>query len=211
MIDLFSSENLIAIIKAAGYLGIFGMIFSESGLLVGFFLPGDSLLFTAGFLASQSYLNIYILITIVFIAAVVGDNVGYAFGSKVGKKIFTKEESRFFRKDNLLKASDFYEKHGSKTVVLARFIPFVRTFAPIVAGVGKMHYQTFLAYNILGGFLWAISIPLLGLYLGNLIPNVDKYILPIIFLIIILSILPSIIFALQQYISSVIRKNKNRK
>jgi len=206
MVDIFSTENLIALIKAAGYLGIFGIIFAESGLLVGFFLPGDSLLFTAGFLASQNFISIYLLIPIVFLGAILGDNAGYLFGNKMGIKIFKKEESRFFNKDNLLKAEDFYKKHGAKAIIFARFIPFIRTFAPIVAGVGRMHYQKFMVFNVIGGLAWAVFVPLLGYFLGNMIPNVDRYLLPIIFAIILVSILPSVIIPLKNLISKFLRK-----
>ncbi len=185
--------DLISLIKTAGYFGLFGIVFAESGLLLGFFLPGDSLLFTAGFLASQGFLNIWFLLPIIFIGAVLGDSVGYAFGYKVGPLIFTKEESIFFHKDHLEKARIFYEKYGPKAIVIARFMPGIRTFAPILAGVGKMHYPTFLAYNIIGGALWGIGLPVLGYWLGNTVPNIDQYLVPIILLIIFLSLLPSII------------------
>lgn len=183
--------DLVELIKTVGYIGVFGIIFAESGLLIGFFLPGDSLLFTAGFLASQGFLNIWVLAIGCFIAAVSGDSAGYVFGHKIGKRIFHKEDSLVFHKDNILKAQAFYEKHGPKTIVLARFMPIVRTFAPIVAGVGNMHYPTFLAYNVLGGFLWAVGIALAGYFLGHMIPDVDKYLLPIILVIIFLSVAPS--------------------
>ncbi|MBI3046569.1 MAG: DedA family protein [Candidatus Harrisonbacteria bacterium] len=185
--------DLISLIKTVGYLGLFGIVFAESGLLLGFFLPGDSLLFTAGFLASQGFLNIWLLMPLVFIAAALGDNVGYAFGYKVGPMLFTKEESILFHKDHLEKARIFYEKHGPKTLVLARFMPGIRTFAPILAGVGKMHYPTFMIYNLVGGALWGLGMPLLGYLLGNTVPNIDHYLIPIILLIIFLSLLPSII------------------
>ena len=185
--------DLIALIKTAGYVGLFGIIFAESGLLVGFFLPGDSLLFTAGFLASQGFLNIWILMGLTFVAAVLGDSAGYWFGDKVGDKIFTKEESWIFKKDNIRKANEFFEKHGSKTIILARFVPIVRTFVPILAGVGTMHYRRFLIFNIIGGALWTLGVSLLGYFLGNLIPNIDKYLLPIVLLIIIISASPNII------------------
>lgn len=185
--------DLISIIKTAGYLGLFGIVFAESGLLLGFFLPGDSLLFTAGFLASQGFLNIWYLMLLMFIGAVLGDNVGYAFGFKVGPMLFTREESIFFHKDHLESARIFYEKYGKKAIVLARFMPGVRTFAPILAGVGKMHYPIFMSYNLIGGFLWGIGMPLLGYFLGSTIPGVDKYLLPIVLLIIFISILPSLI------------------
>lgn len=182
--------SLTEIIPAIGYIGVAAIIFGESGLLIGFFLPGDSLLFTAGFLASQGIFDIRILVFLSFAAAVLGDSVGYAFGHKMGKKLFRKENSLFFHKDHLQKAKLFYEKHGKKTIVLARFLPFIRTFAPIVAGIGDMHYPTFVVYNLIGGVLWAIGLTLAGYFLGNLIPDVDRYLLPIIVLIIIVSVAP---------------------
>lgn len=185
------SVDLISLIKSIGYLGIFGMVFAESGLLIGFFFPGDSLLFTAGFLASQEFLNIYLLVVLSFVGAVMGDSAGYAFGHRVGRKLFRREDSFFFHKENLIKAKNFYEKHGGKTIVLARFLPMVRTFAPIVAGVGEMSYPTFLFFNVLGGAFWAVGLPLAGYFLGSFIPNVDRYLLPIVVLIIFLSVLPS--------------------
>ena len=183
--------DLLKILPAIGYLGIFAIVFAESGLLIGFFLPGDSLLFTAGFLASQGIFDIRILSLICFIGAVLGDSVGYTFGHKVGRRLFHKKDSLLFHKDNLLKAENFYEKHGKKTIVIARFMPMIRTFAPIVAGVGNMEYKTFISYNIIGGFLWGVGLTLAGYFLGNIIPNVDKYLLPIIALIIILSVAPT--------------------
>lgn len=185
--------DLITLIQTAGYVGIFLIVFAESGLFIGFFLPGDSLLFTAGFLASQGYFNILALALLCFIAAVLGDNFGYVFGRKVGPSIFKREDSLLFNKKHLLYASEFYQKHGKKTIVLARFMPFVRTFAPILAGVGNMHYGTFLFYNIIGGLLWAVGLTLLGYFLGNAIPDVDKYLLPIIGGIVFVSVLPGVI------------------
>ncbi len=181
------------IIITIGYVGIWLVIFAESGLLVGIFFPGDSVLFTAGFLASQGYFDILTLIIGCFVAAVVGDNVGYAFGKKVGHKFFQKEDSFFFHKDNVVKARVFYEKHGGKTIILARFIPGVRTLAPIIAGIGEMHYRTFFVFNLIGGVLWSIGLTLVGYYLGSIIPGIDNYILPIVAIIIILSVLPYII------------------
>lgn len=179
------------LIKTVGLIGVWAIVFAESGLLIGFFLPGDSLLFTAGFLASQGYLNFYILAFGSFIAAVAGDNVGYTFGQRVGKRLFQKEDSLFFHKDHLLKAQDFYKKHGRKTIILARFIPIVRTFAPIVAGMGDMEYKTFFFYNVVGGFLWAVGLSLLGFVLGNTVPGVKENIDLIVIGIIIVSILPN--------------------
>ena len=194
----FLHFDLIEFIKLAGYLGVFGFVFAESGLLIGFFLPGDSLLFTAGFLASQGHLNIWVLAIGSFIFAVAGDSVGYAFGKRVGPALFSKPESRLFKPDHLLKAKVFYEKHGKRTIIIARFMPIVRTFAPIVAGIGEMHYRTFLAYNIIGGALWAIGLSFLGYFLGSVIPDIDKYLLPIIGGIILLSILPPIIHIIRE-------------
>src|SRR3989338_8122881 len=188
--------DLAALIKTAGYLGLFGIVFAESGLFIGFFLPGDSLLFTAGFLASQGFFNLTFLMALTFLGAVLGDSFGYAFGKKLGPRIFKKEDSLLFHKDHLERAQKFYQKHGGKAIILARFMPVVRTFAPILAGVGKMNYPAFLFYNIIGGALWATGLTLLGYYLGSVIPNIDKYLLPIIALIIFLSVLPTLIHIL---------------
>jgi membrane-associated protein len=185
--------DLISLIKTAGYLGLFGIVFAESGLFIGFFLPGDSLLFTAGFLASQGFLNIWILAALTFVAAILGDNFGYAFGRKVGPVLFTKEDSILFHKDHLERARVFFAEHGAKTLVLARFLPVIRTFAPIVAGIGRMHYRTFFFYNVLGAVFWALGMTWLGYFLGSVIPNIDKYLIPIILAIIIVSILPTLI------------------
>lgn len=186
---MFSLETILPII---GYLGIMAIIFAESGLLIGFFLPGDSLLFTAGLLASQGVFDIRLLILLCFGAAVIGDSVGYWFGHRLGRRIFQRENSRFFHNHNLERAERFYEKHGGKTIILARFMPVIRTFAPILAGVGVMQYKKFLLYNITGGALWAIGIPLAGYFLGNAIPGIDQYLIPIIVGIVLLSLLPGI-------------------
>jgi len=199
MIDsIFSSDTLIYLIKLTGYLGIFTAIFAETGLLVGFVLPGDSLLFTAGYLASLGFFNVYLLSLIIFVAAVVGDSVGYAFGAKTGPKIFKQEDSIFFHKKNIERAQKFYDKYGSLTIVWARFIPIVRTFAPIVAGVGKMEYKKFLFFNIIGGFFWSISLTFAGYYLPAVFPGIDKYLTPLIILIIFVSILPPLIQFLKE-------------
>lgn len=184
--------DLETFIKTIGLLGVWGVVFAESGLLIGFFFPGDSLLFTAGFLASQNFFNIYLLAIGSFLGAVLGDSTGYAFGHRIGKRLFQRKDPLIFHKDNLLRAQKFYEKHGKKTIVLARFVPMVRTFAPIVAGMGDMEYKTFLSYNIMGGFLWAVGVSVAGYFLGTIIPDVDKYLLPIIALIIIASMLPNV-------------------
>jgi membrane-associated protein len=182
------------LIRTGGYLLVFGFVFAESGLLIGFFLPGDSLLFTAGFLASlpEPVFSLPVLVIGVFIAAVTGDSVGYAFGRRVGRKLFQREDSLLFHKKNLISAQNFYEKHGGKTIVIARFMPIVRTFAPIVAGIGVMNYRRFLSYNIVGGLLWGVGVTVAGYFLGRVIPeqDVDKYLLPIIAVIILISVAP---------------------
>ena len=182
--------DLVTLVKAAGYLGLFGIVFAESGLLIGFFFPGDSLLFTAGVLASQGYLNIVPLALLTFAAAILGDNFGYAFGRRVGVKIFTREDSVIFHKDHLRRAEAYYEKFGPSTIILARFMPVIRTFAPIVAGVGRMNYRQFLTFNLIGGFVWGLGMPILGYISGSAVPNIDKYMLPIVLFIIFASIAP---------------------
>lgn len=189
--------DFVTFIKTVGYIGLFSIIFSESGLFIGFFLPGDSLLFTVGFIASQGYLNIALLVIISFAAAVLGDSFGYAFGYRIGPKIFNKENSRFFRREYIERTRAFYDTHGKKTIILARFIPVVRTLAPIFAGVGNMRYPTFLFYNVVGAFLWTMGLLFLGFTLGNTIPNIDHYIIPIIILIIIISLMPPLIHILR--------------
>lgn len=183
--------SLPSLLPIIGYTGITAIVFAESGLLIGFILPGDSLLFTAGFLASQGVFSIVPLCILSFIAAVTGDSVGYMFGHKIGRKIFQREDSLLFHKHNLIRAEKFYEKHGGKTIILARFMPVVRTFAPILAGVGSMTYGKFLAYNVVGGVAWGVGLPLLGYFLGNAIPGIDQYLIPIIVGIIILSVSPT--------------------
>jgi len=183
--------DLESLIQTVGYVGLFAIIFAETGLLVGFFLPGDSLLFTAGFLASQDYLNIWLLIPVCFVAAVTGDAVGYAFGNRVGRGLFRRPESRIFKPGHLLRAEAFFERHGGKAVVLARFLPIVRTFVPIVAGVGAMRYPRFALFNVTGAVLWAIGLPLAGYFLGSAVPSVDRYLLPIVALIIVVSVAPT--------------------
>lgn len=183
----------LTIIKTLGLLGVVLIVFAESGLFFGFFFPGDSLLFTAGFLASQDLISIWWLLILSFIAAVIGDNVGYAFGRKTGPMIFSKEDSFFFQKKHIEKAHRFYEKYGKKTIIFARFVPIVRTFAPIIAGVGEMDYKTFISYNLVGGFLWTWGMLGSGYILGNIIPNAEKYLTPIILAIIVISFTPAII------------------
>ena len=195
--EYFLGIDLITFIKTIGYFGLFVVIFAESGLLIGFFLPGDSLLFTAGFLASQGFLNIWVLLAGTFLGAVLGDNFGYTFGRRLGPKIFSKDDSLFFHKDHIEKAKEFYAKYGGKALILARFLPVVRTFTPILAGVGQMRYKTFFFYNFTGGMIWTIGLTGLGFFLGNVVPNIDRYLIPIIFVIIFSSMLPTIFHILK--------------
>ncbi len=202
-LDLQNLQDLIKTYGAVfGYLVIWGIIFAESGLFFGFFLPGDTLLIVAGVLASPQIgvLNIWVLVFGCFVFAVLGDNVGYATGYRFGRKLFQKEDSWLFKKQHLITAENFYEKHGKKAIVLARFMPIVRTFAPIVAGIAAMHYRTFMAYNLIGGLLWAVGVTFLGYLLVGMIPPelLDKYLLGIIAVVIVLSFLPSVFHIIQE-------------
>ena len=187
----FFGIDLIEIIKTIGYVGLFGIIFAETGLLLGFFFPGDSLLFVAGILAADGFFSLPLLLITLFVAAFLGNLVGYWFGRYVGPKIFDRENSFFFRKSHVLKAHAFYERYGAKTILIARFVPIVRTFAPIVAGVAEMHWGTFIVFNLLGAFLWTVGLTSAAYFLGGLVENIDNYLFPIIISIIFLSLLPS--------------------
>jgi membrane-associated protein len=177
----------------ASYLILWAVIFAETGLFFGFFLPGDTILFPAGLLASQGYFNIFLLCLIAFSAAVIGNCVGYFFGKHIGKRVFHKEDSIFFHKDHIVRAKSFYDKHGGKTIILARFLPILRTFAPIVAGVSEMNFGLFALYSAIGAIFWAIGVPIAGFYLGKYIPNIDKYILPVILLAIAIPLASSVV------------------
>jgi len=190
--------NLPQLIETAGYIGLFAIVFAESGLFFGFFLPGDSLLFTAGLLASQGIFNIWALTILLAAAAILGDSVGYWFGAKVGPALFSREDSLLFHRRHLERTREFYARHGARAVLLARFIPIVRTFAPIFAGVGEMRYSLFLAYNVAGGLLWSVGCTLAGFYLGKSFPQSEGWLLPVTIIIILLSILP---IARELYIS----------
>ncbi len=190
--------DLVTIIQTIGLLGVAAIVFTESGLLIGLFLPGDSLLFTAGFLASQGYLDIRWLVAACFLAAVAGDQVGYAFGLRVGRALLQREDSRFFKKRYLYRAEQFFARHGGKAVTLARFMPIVRTCTPIVAGMGRMRYRHFVLANIAGAALWAVGVTLAGYWLGSVIPGVDRYLLPIIVGVILLSLAPSTLHVWQE-------------
>jgi membrane-associated protein len=186
----FLHIDIATLVQTVGYVGLFAIIFAESGLFFGFFLPGDSLLFTAGLLASQGLFNFYILAVLFAVAAIAGDNVGYWFGKKAGSKIWNREDSFFFHKKHVERTHNFYEKYGNKTIVLARFVPIVRTFAPILAGVGKMNYGTFFKYNVIGGLIWSVGLSFAGFYLGSKVPGIENYLNYIIIAIIATSLLP---------------------
>lgn len=188
--QLLAHGGLVHLVEFIGYPGLFAAVFLESGVFFGFFLPGSSMLFTAGLLSSQGLFSIWILIPLLSLAAIGGDSAGYWFGNKVGVSLFLREDSRFFKHEYLEKAKDFYEKHGVLAIVLARFIPIVRTFAPIIAGITNMRYRTFLAYNVAGGILWSASTAFLGYFLGRRIPGIEHYITPIVLLIIVASTVP---------------------
>ena len=192
--------DLEMLLRTVGYLGLFAIVFAETGLLIGFFLPGDSLLFTAGFLVHQNILhfNIHLLVLILFLAAVFGDSVGYSFGRRAGHRLFNRKDSIVFHQENLRRAEEFYERHGAKTIIIARFVPVVRTFAPIVAGISKMRYRTFLSFNVVGGFLWAVGLTYLGYFAGKLITDTGINIEYVILGIILLSILPPIIHVFKE-------------
>ena len=180
------------LIQTVGLIGLFFIVFAETGLFLGFFLPGDSLLFVAGLLAAQGLFVLPILIVVLLVAAITGNMVGYWFGKKVGPKPFERDDSFFFHKAHVRRAQSFYEKHGAKTIMLARFIPIVRTFGPIVAGIAGMNYRSFLTYNILGAVLWTVGLTSGGYLFGNLITDVDRYLLPVILAIIVISFLPAV-------------------
>jgi membrane-associated protein len=191
--------DLVQIIQTVGYIGLFAIVFAESGLFFGFFLPGDSLLLTAGLLASQGKLEIAALLIILPIAAILGDNVGYWFGKKTGSHIFNRDESLLFRRKNLLAAQAFYDRHGGKTIILARFMPFIRTFAPIVAGAVEMPFRRFFTFNVIGGLLWGVGVTLAGYYLGQVIPDIDRYFLVVVGAVIVVSALPAMAHLMKEY------------
>lgn len=196
--DFFTKlHHLDELVVWAGYIGLAAIIFCETGLLAGFFLPGDSLLVTAGLIAAQGKFDIVHLNLLLIAAAIIGDSVGYWIGYSTGPKIFNRQESWFFHRNHLQRTHDFFEKYGSKTIILARFVPIVRTFAPTAAGVGRMTYQKFLSYNVVGGIGWVMTMTLLGYFLGRSVPNIERHLHIIIAVIIVLSFLP-LIFELRR-------------
>jgi len=185
--------NPASLIEAFGTLGLFLIVFAESGLLVGFFLPGDSLLFTAGLLAYKGVLNLPVVMIVAVVAAIAGDQVGYVIGRKAGPALFKRPDSRLFHQKNLERAHAYFEKNGPKTIILARFLPVIRTFTPVVAGVGRMDYRRFVTFNVIGGVLWGAGVTTLGYTLGRTIPDVDRWLLPIIVVIGVISFVPVIL------------------
>ncbi len=183
--------DIVALIQSVGATGVVAIVFAECGLFFGFFLPGDSLLFTAGFLASQGFMSIIPLIIFTIIAAILGENVGYEFGRRIGPMLFNKKESRFFKPAHVVRAHEFFLKYGNKAIFLARFMPIVRTFVPIVAGVARMPFKSFMFYNVVGGVVWVGSMTLLGYTLGSQVKGADKYIEFIILGIILVSFIPA--------------------
>ncbi len=203
--------DLVQFITTVGYIGVFAIVFAESGLFFGFFLPGDSLLLTAGLLASRGILSEFILVPGIFVAAVLGDSVGYWFGNKTGPHIFNRPSSLLFRRENLLKARAFYEKHGGKTITLARFMPFIRTFVPIVAGAVSMNYRRFLLFNFIGAFFWGVGVTMLGFGLGKAfgsIEGVDKYFTLLVLAFFLIPGLPALIHLWRDSREDILRELK---
>jgi membrane-associated protein len=181
------------LIQTGGYLALAIIVFVETGLMVGFFLPGDSLLVTAGLFAAKGDLNIVYLIVLLSICAVAGDATGYFIGRKLGPALFKRDDSFFFKKKHLIATHDFYEKHGGKTIIIARFVPIIRTFAPVVAGIGEMSYKHFAAFNIIGGVGWVFSMTMIGYSLIKMFPGIEKHIHIVIVVVLVLSVLPAVI------------------
>ena len=197
---LYSPEGMKELIAAYGLILLFCIVYAETGLFVGFFLPGDSLLVTAGLFAftNPEILNIQHMILALCVAAIAGDNTGYWFGRKTGPRLYSRPDSRFFKKKHLAKAHDFYEKNGTKTIVLARFVPIIRTFGPIAAGIAEMPYRTFLPFSIAGGIGWISSMTLLGYFLGQSIPGIERSVDKVILVVIAVSLLPMIIHFIKE-------------
>ncbi|HEV8335904.1 MAG TPA: VTT domain-containing protein [Candidatus Polarisedimenticolia bacterium] len=194
--------NVQRLIEIGGLAGMFAVVFAETGLLIGFFLPGDSLLVAAGLFAARGNLNIVSLNLALMVAAIAGDATGYWIGYRAGKAIYDRPDSFFFRRKHLLAAHEFYEKHGGKTIIIARFMPIIRTFAPVVAGAGTMSYPRFASYNVIGGILWVASMTLTGYFLGQAIPDLEKHIHLVVAIVIFLSLLPGIIAYLRARLQS---------
>jgi membrane-associated protein len=195
LLDFFHRiRDVRGIIAWGGYVGLTAIIFAETGLLIGFFLPGDSLLVTAGLLAATTgVFNVWWLGLLLTAASVLGNTSGYAIGRATGPRLFSREDSLLFNKKHLVRAREFYERHGGKTVIIARFMPIVRTFVPVVAGMGQMEYRRYTIYNVIGGIGWIWSMLFIGYFLGRYIPGVDKHIESVILLVILISFMPGLI------------------
>ncbi|MDB4873682.1 MAG: putative rane protein [Gemmatimonadetes bacterium] len=204
LLDLFHQiRDVRAIIAWGGYVGLTAIIFAETGLLIGFFLPGDSLLVTAGLLAATTgVFNVWLLGLLLTVASILGNTVGYAIGQTAGPRLFSREDSLLFNKKHLFRAREFYERHGGKTVIIARFMPIVRTFVPVVAGMGQMGYRRYTIYNVVGGIGWIWSMLFIGYFLGRYIPRIDQHIETVIILVVLISLLPGIIGWLKSRSSS---------
>ena len=181
-----------SLVRVGGLAALTAIVFTETGLFVGFFLPGDSLLVTAGIFAATGDLNLWTLNIVLSLAAILGDTTGYVIGFKTGPMIFRREDSLFFHRKHLITAKEFYDQYGGFTIFIARFIPIIRTFAPVVAGVGKMKYRRFIAYNVFGGIFWVMSMTFVGYFLGRMVPNIQEQIHIVIAVVIFLSLLPGI-------------------
>lgn len=192
--DLFHRiYDVEGLVRTGGLAALIVIVFIETGLLVGFFLPGDSLLVTAGIFAAHGHLDLVLLNTSLSVAAIAGDSLGYGIGLRSGPKIFNRPDSLFFNRKHLVSAKEFYDRHGAFTIFIARFMPIIRTFAPVVAGVGAMQYRKFIAYNVFGGIFWVLSMTLAGYFLGTLIPNIQEKIHVVIVIVIAVSLLPAAI------------------
>ena len=192
------AHSLDDLIRWGGYAVLVGIVFTETGLLVGFFLPGDSLLVTAGLVAAAGSLNIWWVNGLLIVAAVVGDSVGYAIGVRIGPRLFTRERSLLFNPRHVERTRRFYARHGPKTIVIARFVPIIRTFAPVVAGVGQMRYRRFLVYNVAGGVGWVTSMTWMGYLLGRAVPNIADYIHIVVIVVIVVSMIPIVVEILRE-------------
>lgn len=195
---LTGAQSLDALIRWGGYVLLFVIVFTETGLFVGFFLPGDSLLITAGLVASAGVLDVWLVNALLIVAAVTGDSTGYAIGARIGPRLFTRERSLLFNPRHVERTRQFYARHGAKTIVIARFVPMVRTFAPVVAGVGQMEYRRFLVYNVAGGVAWVTGMTWAGYLLGRSVPNIGEHIHTVVIVVIVLSLIPIAIEALRE-------------
>jgi membrane-associated protein len=192
--DLFHRiYDVEGLVHVGGIVGLTAIVFTETGLLVGFFLPGDSLLVTAGLFAARGDLDVALLVGSLICAAVFGDTVGYNIGARTGPRLFSRPDSLLFNRKHLMTTKEFYERHGPFTIVIARFVPIIRTFAPVVAGIGAMEYRRFIAYNVVGGIGWVLAMVLGGYFLGQIVPNIHDHIHKVIVVVIVLSLLPAII------------------